>query len=105
MSTEEPTPQSGAVVIYGASDDLIEIEGQVPGCDEYGAEDDGAQFVLIGDNAQTRLRITYMPGGVWGITVSQIDEDMAMLPMFINSEGYSAKATVQGVRSIVREAL
>jgi len=26
------------VTIYGASDDLIEVEGDVPGCDEYNQE-------------------------------------------------------------------
>lgn len=26
------------IVIYGASDDLIEVDGDVPGCDEYNEE-------------------------------------------------------------------
>jgi hypothetical protein len=107
MSPEENTPDPGAVVIYGASDNLIEIKGQVRGCDEYNAED--AQFVLTGAHedglAQTRLRVVYLPKGVWAISVAPVSEDVPMLPVFISQERYSAKATIAGVGSIVREAL
>jgi hypothetical protein len=107
MDPEENTPEPGAVVIYGASDDLIEVEGQVRGCGEYAADD--AQFVLTGAHddglAQTRLRVGYLPEGVWAISVAPVSEDVPMLPVFINRKRYSAKATVAGVASIVREAL
>lgn len=40
----------GTVTLYGASDDLIEVEGDVSGCDEYNADDE--HFVLIGLEAK-----------------------------------------------------
>ena len=110
MSTEQNTPEPGSIVIYGASDDLIEVEclaGPVPGCDEYDTAD--GQFVLTGPDpdglAQTRLRVSYLAEGVWAISVAPVSEHMPMLPVFITKERHSAKATVSGVGSVVREAL
>lgn len=50
------------IKIYGASDDLIEVEGDVPGCDEYGSEA-GVVELSTGD----AFRIRYTDDGVWTV--------------------------------------
>ena len=94
----------GTVTLYGASDDLIEIEGDVPGCDEYNAEDE--YFVLIGLEAKTRVRVWFTRGGVWAIAAAPVGEDIPMLAVVIEASerGYSARATVDGVHLVVHEA-
>lgn len=57
-----------ALAIYGASDDLIEVEGEVAGADEFDGE--RATFVVAG------LRITVEYHGCWAIQVIQVDEDV-----------------------------
>lgn len=102
----DPTPrtdQSGSVVtLYGASDDLIEVEGTAPGCDEYNEED--AHFVLTGDKGAVRIRVWYTRRGVWAIAVAPVEEDAPMLPVQITGSGYTAQAIVGGVRLVVKEA-
>lgn len=93
---------SGQVVIYGSSDDLIEIEGACKGCDEYNEDD--ATFVLIGGEARTLVHVRYADFGVWAITVSLAGEDIPMLPVAITGSGYTAKATIEGVDLVIHEA-
>ena len=59
-----------AIRFYGASDDLIEVEGSIPGCDEYNGE--SGRFEVAG----LVVEVTYESGGVWGVSVAQIDEDV-----------------------------
>jgi hypothetical protein len=89
------------ITIYGASDDLIEIEGNAQGCDEYPGED--GVFVLIGDEAKVRVRVTYTARGLWAIAAQPVEEDVPMLPIFLTGSGYSARAEVHGVRLVVHE--
>ena len=92
------------VIIAGASDDLIEIDGKVPGCDEYYADsDDSGTFVLSGPAGTARVRVTYGDSGVWEITVAQTGEDAPMLPVSITGDGYTFRATFQDVSLVVRE--
>ena len=74
------------LTFYGASDDLIEVEGDVPGCDEYPGED--STFLVAG----IAVRVFYGPG-VWAITVVQIDEDVPVLAENITlaAQGYSMR--------------
>lgn len=92
------------IVLYGASDDLIEVEGDRPGCDEYNAEDQ--HFVLAGANGTVRVRVWYTRRGLWAIAAAPVDEDTPMLPVAIEAgeKGYTAKATVHGVELVVAEA-
>ena len=55
------------VTIYGSSDDLVEVEGDVPGCDEYGTIGDPL-FVELSNGAA--FRVEYTDRGVW--TVGQV---------------------------------
>lgn len=93
---------SETVVLYGASDDLIEVEGDVTGCDEYPGDDE--HFVLIGEAGKVRVRVWYTRGGIWAIAAAPVEEDEPMLPLYVGGSGYSARATVEGVSLVVREA-
>jgi hypothetical protein len=93
------------ITIYGASDDLIEIEGEAAGCDEYPADDaDSGSFVLIGtDDRQLRVRVSYGHNGVWVIALSPVDEDVPALTAVVSGSGYSARATIDDVISVIHE--
>lgn len=90
------------VTLSGASDDLIEVEGDVPGCDEYNADD--AHFVLASPEGSVRVRVWFTKHGIWAIAAAPVDELEPMLPVHLTGEGYSAKARVEGVKLVVREA-
>lgn len=90
------------VTIYGSSDDLIEIEGDAKGCDEYNAEE--GTFVLIGSEGKARVHVSYLDGGVWGIRVSPVEEDAPMPVAAISAEGYTARAVFQDVDMVIHEA-
>lgn len=96
----EGKDMSETITVYGSSDDLIEIEGATNR--EYDSAD--SHFVLVGRGGQARLRVWYTKRGVWAIAAAPVDEDVPMLPVTLTSEGYSAKATVEGVNTVVREA-
>lgn len=98
---------TGAVYIYGTSDDLIEIEGSCPGCDEYSAFGaDRESFLFIGPTGKTRVQVSYVTPGVWSIAVAPVGEDVPMLPVSFQPirQGHSARALVQGVEMVVHEA-
>lgn len=59
-----------ALKFYGASDDLIEVEGDIPGCDEYNAEH--AYFQIAG----LQLALEFGGDGTWEIAVGMVDEDV-----------------------------
>lgn len=88
------------VEIYGASDDLIEVEGTVPGCDEYPCAE--AVFVLIGPAGQARVGVRYGSNGCWAIEVGPLGEDVPMLACAIEGRGYSARAVFDGVTTVVK---
>lgn len=92
----------GDVKIYGASDDLVEVEGEgVLGADEYPC--DRARLRLIGDGKTTLVAIAYHDG-VWGISVQPIHEDIPMHDVEITQDRYTPVATVSGVEQVVMEA-
>lgn len=81
----------GRVKIYGASDDLIEIEGDIPGCDEYNTEH--AYFQVAG----LQLGVEYNGDGTWEIAVGLIDEDVPVTAenMALAVEGHSMVLTME----------
>lgn len=94
---------SGTVVFYGASDDLIEVEGDVTGCDEYTADhNECLSFVVVGDaNCSTRVALSYEKDGIWAAMLGQVNEDTPMLPAAVTSENYTARVTFEGVRIVI----
>jgi hypothetical protein len=57
------------ITFYGSSDDLVDVEGDIPGCDEYNIE------MTTFEDAGLRVQVEFLAQGRWGITVVQIDED------------------------------
>lgn len=89
------------IEFYGASDDLVEVEGDAPGCDEYPSDD--ATFVVAG----LRVRVHY-PTDCWAIEVNRLDEDVPVTAeeMKLSADGYSMHLTIQvpDGTAVVREA-
>lgn len=104
MPSEE-TGMDRTVVIYGSSDDLIEVDGKVPGCDEYNGE--RASFVVTGGTGQqTRVDVRYDENGCWAIELAPVDDEIPMLGATIDVApmGYSARATFENVRNVIPRA-
>jgi hypothetical protein len=92
------------VVLYGASDDLVEVDGNLKGCDEYPTDD--AHFVLTGGAAgAVRIRVWFTKRGLWAVAAAPVDEGVPMLSLHIYGaeNGYSAMAVVEGVEMVVHE--
>jgi len=91
------------IAVYGASDDIVVIEGDV--ADEVAP----GKLITVGDeNRGLRVRFTYAPskksGAVWRGSIEQIDEgvpmfDIAVAPAapngFPNPQSYSVMFTIQ----------
>lgn len=64
------------ITIYGASDDLIEVEG-CEGADEFNSYEHGPVMWrgdLIAPDGDA-LRVHALYGGCWSVAVGQVDED------------------------------
>lgn len=97
--------QLHTVTIYGASDDLIEVSGSAPGCDEYNGEK--ATCIVRSGDAQTRVAIAYVSPGVWSLDVAPVDDGIPMVPCVIDlserydgTPGYSARARFNDVERV-----
>lgn len=67
-------------VFYGASDDLIEVEG-VKGADEFPTADMNGPAGLAGSfvlGGRLRIRAFYDRHAVWGFSVSQVEDGVAL---------------------------
>ncbi len=60
------------IKIYGASDDLIEIEGEIAGADEFNPSGDPIGTYHV---AGLCITVEYL-NGVWGIRVAQVAEEI-----------------------------
>jgi hypothetical protein len=84
------------ITIYGASDDLIEIEGDIR--EEFSLDnmDDNGDLLAFSDG--TVLRIAYKSSGVWRIT--KVFEGTATIEINqapeADEDNYSDRATVTG---------
>lgn len=92
-----------SVTFYGASDDLIEVEGDAPGCDEYNSDDDSFLVVCDGD-AGCIVHLVYTGDGTWQVGVRPIGENVPMPDSIIGAKGYSAFVTVPEVLHVTRKA-
>lgn len=89
-----------SVTVYGASDDLIEVEGDIS--EEFNAlgnfgdgEDDGG--ILAFDDGNV-LRVTYTSEGVWRITPTYFGKGAVTIVPAVSAddEDYSDRATIDG---------
>ena len=86
--------------IYGHSDDLVEIDGDVR--DEVDCYDKGVNLVvgraeaIEGKNAEgLRVGMRYGKGGCWEARISPIDEDVPCpWPVSVTVERYTAVVTI-----------
>jgi hypothetical protein len=83
----EPKPENGGTIIYGASDDLIECEGEFT--DEWYANESG-NHVTASDG--TVLHIIYGKAGIWRIAVIKAG------PLFARLDAMPADADGDGDR-------
>lgn len=61
------------ITIYGASDDLVEVEG-CEGADEF-CTDDWQGELVAPDGSQMRVYARYELSGCWSVGAAQVDEE------------------------------
>lgn len=73
---------------YGASDDLIEVEG-IRGADEFNVYGDGPHMARFNLGGMMRIHAIY--DGCWSFAVGMVDEEIPLpdWPVRLTSEGYS----------------
>lgn len=62
---KDPEAQPGEIVVYGASDDLIEIDGEIRG--EFGHYSDDGEPAFLAFSDGTILSVLYDAVGFWRI--------------------------------------
>ena len=78
------------LTFYGASDDLIEIDGAFS--EEYGRED--GHFLVIDGERHMRVHVFYTSQGTWAVACWQLSEAMPAIPGTITFDRYTAKLTL-----------
>lgn len=69
---------TATIRIYGASDDLVEVEGPIHGADEY-TSDGTWTGVLEGPDGHTAyVYADYRPNGTWTVSLGQFEEGYAL---------------------------
>jgi hypothetical protein len=67
------------VAIYGANDDLVEIEGDIDGADEYMCPSGHASFTMVSPDGGTAVVYAdFRDNGVWSVALSRYEEDYAI---------------------------
>ena len=98
---------------WGHSDDCIEVEGDLEGCDEYYAnQDDQATFVVrMPDGEAFGVTAIYTPGGTWSFTpflgMERDRTEAPTMPLYgrieINENGYSLDLVLEVPKGTVVE--
>jgi len=87
-------PASDCIVVYGSSDDLIQIEGAL--CLEFDYSESNEGDLLAFSNGVV-LRIRYGASGVWRITPAACLDQVTINSAPENdSDNYSDRATIHG---------
>lgn len=83
------------IEVYGSSDDLVEVEGDIREEFQYGSGDEGD---ILGFSDGTILRIQYTDEGIWRITKLRIGAAACDIVPAIDSESdnYSDRAKLTG---------
>ena len=85
------------VIIYGASDDLIEIESTSFGAEEFSVDCDSSIILAISDG--TLLRVRYDEDGIWRFTplvVGSANVDINVATYDGDKGSYSDTVTLTG---------
>lgn len=89
------------ITIYGASDDLVEIEGDIPGADEYGCYKSSGlihgRIELESKSFMARIWIYCIYDGCWHFSFGMAEEGDAypQWPIKTEWDGYTAKHTIE----------
>ncbi len=82
------------VTVYGSSDDLIEIDGDVR--EEFGVPSYNDPTALLAFSDGTVLRITYTADGFWRITPVVVASEYELRQATDEDTDYSDRATLRG---------
>lgn len=85
--------------MYGASDDLVEIEGKNPGCDEIGCFDHDV-VVTVGDETTGGVRVAWHYGGEWTAEIGPLAEGVP-IPWPIRVRGADARLRESDYSAVV----
>lgn len=94
--SKKEAPRMQKVKIYGASDDLVEVDGDVDGADEFCCEEGVIAFAPSGD----LFHVKYGEDGVWDIThkhaSGRLQVSIIQAPTGDDPEPYTDVAMVSG---------
>ena len=86
------------IVIYGVSDDLIEVDGNVQGCDEYYSGTQKGTVVCL--PTEDRFTVNYGARGVWEVAhehvSGKLQVEITKAPPEDDPDPYTDTATVTG---------
>lgn len=80
------------LTIYGASDDLVEVEGLFT--NEFYVQGDNEAVTLLvtcPDGRSCKVRVAYVDGGVWAVSYQPSDEDVPAPTGRVECGGYTAR--------------
>lgn len=85
----------GEIIIYGASDDLIEIEGNIrEEFSSYPPEDDETLILAVSDG--TVLRVRYDEDGIWRFTPLVIGSSYVDIKYGTDDRAHTDRVTLTG---------
>jgi hypothetical protein len=82
------------LIISGASDDLVEIEGVLREEFDVPSSETINLLIVTPDANQAKVRVSYTRNGVWEIGYAPVDEDVSAPPGRIEVSGYTARLTL-----------
>lgn len=71
---------TSTVTIYGASDDLVEIEGSIVGADEYSSDGHWVGVMEAPDGGTAYVYVDYRDNGTWTVALGQYEEEFNLPP-------------------------
>lgn len=96
-------PGIRTITIWGNSDDLVEIEGTVPGCDEYGHYGEGPAYVELSTGTVFSIEYT---SGAWSVNLREVpiegESVQAMIIAAATEDDYTDRAVITGPIEWVR---
>ena len=82
-----------ALTVYGQSDDLVEVEGDIR--EEFNPDYSDPKLILVTSNGVV-LRVHYDEDGIWRITVLRGQDKVKLTQSAATEEDYSDRAVIEG---------